>query len=226
LIPAKENKHVKEGERPAMSLYALALFLHVSGAIGTFVSLGIWLFGLAALRRASRVEQVRAIVWLIVIASPLTVLSVLLLGLSGFAMALSTWGIWTPWIAVSLVSVVLIAPIRAFVLDPRMHALLAASRETPAGPLPGALLLRTHDPVLVRATPTLTTILLGIVFLMTTKPQLVTSILVMVLSVVVGLLLSLLVRSPTHRQPNSASAQAQSEEADPFLRTTIWTRKW
>jgi hypothetical protein len=35
-----------------MSLYTLALFVHVSGAIGTFVSLGIWLFGLAALRRA------------------------------------------------------------------------------------------------------------------------------------------------------------------------------
>ncbi len=28
-----------------MSLYPLALFVHVSGAIGTCVSLGIWLFG-------------------------------------------------------------------------------------------------------------------------------------------------------------------------------------
>ena len=54
-----------------MSLYSLALFLHVSGAIGTFVSLGIWLFGLAALRRARLVEQVRALAWLIIIASPL-----------------------------------------------------------------------------------------------------------------------------------------------------------
>jgi len=35
-----------------MSLYTLELFLHVSGAIGVFTGLGIWLFGLSALRLA------------------------------------------------------------------------------------------------------------------------------------------------------------------------------
>ncbi len=78
-----------------MSLYTLALFLHVSGAIGAFVSLGIWLFGLAALRRTRRVEQVRAIAWLVIVASPLMVVSVLLLGLAGFAMALGLPVIFT-----------------------------------------------------------------------------------------------------------------------------------
>ena len=29
-----------------MNLYLLALFLHVSGALGIGISLGIWLFGL------------------------------------------------------------------------------------------------------------------------------------------------------------------------------------
>src|SRR5690348_9609806 len=106
-----------------MSLYTLALFMHVSGAIGTFISLGVWLFGLAALRRARRVEQVRALAWLIIMASPLMVGSVILIGLAGLYMALSTWGLATSWIAVSLVSVVLIGPIGAFVLDPRMRAI-------------------------------------------------------------------------------------------------------
>lgn len=73
-----------------MSLYTIALFLHVSGAIGACVSLGIWLFGLAALRRARLVEQVRAIAWLIILASPLMVGSVVLIGLAGFRMALSS----------------------------------------------------------------------------------------------------------------------------------------
>jgi len=111
-----------------MSLYTVALFLHVSGAIGAFVSLGVWVFGLAVLRRAKRVEQVRALAWLIIVASPLMVLSVLLLGLAGFEMALSTWGILTPWITVSLVSVVFIGPIGAFVLDPRMRTIIAIVR--------------------------------------------------------------------------------------------------
>jgi len=76
-----------------MSLYTIALFLHVIGAIGACVSLGIWLFGLSALRRAQRVEQVRAIAWLIIIVDPLMVLSVLLIGLAGFRMALSNLGL-------------------------------------------------------------------------------------------------------------------------------------
>lgn len=211
---------------PEMSLYTVALFVHVSGAIGTFISLSIWLFGLAALRRARLVEQARALAWLIIIASPLMVLSVLLLGLAGFEMALSTWGLSTPWIAVSLVSVVLIGPIGAFVLDPRMRTILALMRETPDGPLADAHILRTHDPVLVRAASTLATMLLGIVFLMTTKPQLFTSILVMGIAVFVGLIVSLLFRSPTRRQASSASAQVNNKEDDPFLRKTIWTRRW
>jgi len=209
-----------------MSPYSLALFVHVSGAIGTFVSLGIWLFGLAAMLRAKLVEQVRALAWLIVIASPLMVLSVVLLGVGGFEMALSTWGLSTPWIAVSLVSVVLIGPIGAFVLDPRMRTILALMRETPDGPLADAHILRTHDPVLVRAASTLASLLLGIVFLMTTKPQLFTSILVMGIAVFVGLIVSLLFRSPTHRQASSASAQVNNKEDDPFLRKTLWTRRW
>ena len=59
-----------------MRLYAIALLLHESGAVAAFVCLGIWLFGLAALRRATQVEQVRTLAWLIMIASPHMVLSV------------------------------------------------------------------------------------------------------------------------------------------------------
>jgi Predicted integral membrane protein (DUF2269) len=209
-----------------MSLYTLALFLHVSGAIGTFVSLGIWLFGLAALRRARLVEQVRALAWLIILASPLMVLSVLLLGLAGFEMALTTWGLATPWIAVSLVSVVLVGPIGAFVLDPRMRTILATTREVPSGPLPDALDRQTHHPILFTSAHTLVAILLGIVFLMTTKPSLVASILVMALVSFLGLVSSLPFWLAARRLPQRTAAQGTQAEADPFLKTTLWTRRW
>lgn len=209
-----------------MSLYTLALFVHVTGAIGAFVSLGIWLFGLAALRRARRVEQVRALVWLIIIASPLMVLSVLLLGVAGFAMALSTWGLSTPWIAVSLVSVVLVGPVGAFVLDPRMRTILAMTREVPDGPLPGAIDQRTHDPLLGTSAHTLVTILLGIVFLMTFKPALFLSLVVMAVAVALGLVSSLPFCSVTRREQQPEAGASPAAEADPFLRTTLWTRRW
>jgi len=203
-----------------LSLYSLALFLHVSGAIGAFISLGSWLFGLAALRRVRLVEQVRALAWLIILASPLMVLSVLLLGLAGFEMALSIWGLATPWIAMSLVSVVLVGLTGAFVLDPRLRTILATTRELPDGPLPEALHKRTHDPILFTSTHTLVAILLGIVFLMTTKPSLAVSLLAMGLAMVLGLLSSILFWSAAHRLPQGTATQGNRAEADPFLKTT------
>jgi hypothetical protein len=53
-----------------MNVYNIVLFLHVSGAIGYFIAIGTWLFGLSALRRAQRIEQVRAIVHLIGLSGP------------------------------------------------------------------------------------------------------------------------------------------------------------
>lgn len=209
-----------------MSLYPIALFVHVSGAIGAFISLGIWLFGLAALRRARSVEQVRALAWLIIMASPLMVVSVVLIGLAGFYMALSSWGLATPWIVVSLVSVVFIGPIGAFVLDPHMRTILVMTREMPDGPLPAALVRRTHAPFLATAADALATILLGIVFLMTSKPSLAASILVMAIASGLGLLSSIPFWQPARKQPPETAVHGTHEEADPFLRTTFWTRRW
>jgi hypothetical protein len=209
-----------------MNLYTLALFLHVSGAIGAFVSLGIWLFGLAALRRAQRVEQVRVIAWLIILASPLMVLSVLLIGLAGFQMALTTWGLQTPWIAVALIGVVLLAPIGPFVLDLRMRTIRTMIGKEADGPLPAALDQRIHDPILGTAAQTQATALLGIVFLMTTKPSLAISILVMSVAFSLGLISGVPHWYAAHFRAKRSSAHMTSTDGDPFQRTTLWTRRW
>jgi len=49
-----------------MSLYSILLFVHVSGAICLFIGLSIWLFSIMAISRASRVEQVRELIELMV----------------------------------------------------------------------------------------------------------------------------------------------------------------
>ena len=139
-------------------------------------------------------------------------------------MALSTWGLSTPWIIVSLASVVLIGPIGAFVLDPRIRTIMAMTRETPDGPLPDTLSKRTHDPILVSATSTLATMLLGIVFLMTSKPSLLLSLLVMGIALFLGLSTSLLVWTTARRRAKSLSPDGH--EVDPFLKQSLWTRRW
>jgi uncharacterized membrane protein len=216
-----------------MSTYTLELFLYISGAIGVFAGVGIWLFGLSALRMARRVEQVRAIAWLIIVSIPFIVLSLVLIGATGLAMAISTWGLQTPWIIVSLVCPVLFAPINVFVLDPRMRALFAKAGEEPDGPLSNELVKRTHDPILGTVTKTLAAVLLGIVFLMTNKPSLTTSIIVMVIALVLGLLSGVPYWSTASRWTEgrdvldkSALYSSDRTSEDPFLKKTIWTRRW
>ncbi len=181
-----------------MSLNTIVLFLHVSGAIGYFISVGTWLFGLSALRRAQRVEQVRSLAHLVGQLGPLFGISVLLLLATGLYMAITAWSLLTPWIAVALISLLLIAPLGTAFIEPRRRAIDRLAQEAPDGPLPQSLERRIHDPVLLTALQTVTMLLLGIVFLMTNKPSLIGSLIVMAVALVLGLASGVLVSRATH----------------------------
>jgi uncharacterized membrane protein len=176
-----------------MSIYTIVLFLHVSGAIGYFLGIGTWLFILVGLRRAQRVEQVRALVNLIGLSGPFTGISVLLLLATGFYLALTAWSLLTSWILVALISLVLMAPLGAALIEPRRRAIDRLAQKTPDGPLPQSLERRTHDPILGTAQQTIAALLLGIVFLMTNKPALIGSLIVMAVALVLGLASGVLV---------------------------------
>ena len=196
-----------------MNVYNIVLFLHVSGAIGYFVAIGTWLFGLSALRRAQRVEQVRAIVHLVSLSGPLFGISVLLILAAGLYMALTAWSLQTGWIAVALISLVLMAPIGTALMEPRRRAIERLARETPEradGSLPESLERRIHDPILSTTVQTITALLLGIVFLMTTKPSLAGALIVIAIALVLGLASGLLVSRTTRIQGQGVTARANS----------------
>jgi hypothetical protein len=121
-----------------MSIYTLALFVHVVGAIGTFTGVGVWLFAALALRRAQHVGQVRTLTSLIQPSGVLAVVSILLLGVAGFYMAITVWGEHATWIVVATISFLLLAPFGIFVIDPRLRAIGKAAAEVPEGPLPAS----------------------------------------------------------------------------------------
>src|SRR5690242_13870674 len=105
-----------------MAIYNIVLFLHVIGAVGYFVGMGVWLFILVNMRRAQRVEQVRALVNLTGLSGPFTGISVLFILVTGFYMTLTAWGFQTDWIRVALISLVLMVPLGAFLIEPRRRA--------------------------------------------------------------------------------------------------------
>ena len=193
-----------------MTTYTVLLFVHVSAAIGYFISMGIWLFGLAGIRRAQRVEQVRAFVQLIGRLGPLFGISALLILATGLYMAITAWGLLTGWIDVALVSLILLAPIGTVLIEPRRSAIYRLAQEAPDGPLPLSLEQRTHDPVLLTVLQTVTALLLGIVFLMTNKPSLIGSLIVMAVALVLGVASGLLVSRATRTPGQDTAAPANS----------------
>jgi hypothetical protein len=170
-----------------LTLYTLALFVHVVGAIGAFIGLSIWLFAAVALRRAQHVAQVRALTGLIQPSGVVAIVSIVLLGVAGFYMALTVWGEQATWIMVATISFLLLAPFGTFVIDPRLRAIAKAATAAPDGPLPAPLALSTRDPLVGIGLFAYLGVLLGIVFLMTNKPPLGVSIIVMVVATVLGL---------------------------------------
>lgn len=169
-----------------MNLYSITLFVHIISAIANFFGNGILLLGISALRRTKRVDQVRTIGALMATTGRIFPLTLVLLVATGLLLSAIAWGV-QGWDGVALVSfVLLVIPIGAIVVGPRIGVIVSVAGEAPDGPLPVALDAHIHDPVLGTAVQTITALLLGIVFLMTTKPTLIGSVLVMVIVVVLG----------------------------------------
>jgi hypothetical protein len=193
-----------------MSIYTIVLFLHISGAIGYFVSIGTWLFGLMSLRRAQRVEQVRALAHLVGLTGPLFGISVLLILVAGLYMAFNAWSLQTGWIAVALVSLILMAPLGTALIEPRRRTIERLAREAPDGSLPRSLEQRIYDPVLLTALQTIAVLLFGIVFMMTTKPSLAGSLIVIIVALALGLASGLLVSGVTRTRWQNVAAHERA----------------
>ncbi len=174
-----------------MSLYAVFLFIHVAGVLGYATGTLMSLFGLPVLRRTQRVEQACWILELLERVGPLSGISLLFIIISGLYMAGTNWGWRTGWIDVALGTLVLLFAAGAL-MGTRRHAIAVLIQDMPDGPLPRSVVQRLYDPWMGLGTYELVTLLLGIVFLMTVKPTLTGSLLVIGVALVLGLGISLL----------------------------------
>ncbi len=173
-----------------MSLYTIALFLHVAGALGFGAGAFMSLFGLWALRRAQRVEQVRSILGQFSLAGPILGIGMLVNIVAGLYMTADTWGWQTAWIIVAIVSLVLYIAVGA-VMGIRRNAIAKLVGELPDGSLPETVAQRIHDPLFGASVYMMLALLLGIVFLMTAKPALDGSIVAIVVAAALGAVASL-----------------------------------
>ena len=184
-----------------MTRYSVDIFLHVMGAIAVFVGYGSLLFAVMAVRRATRSEQVRAIASMLLatrriglerisVIDLIVIAGVLAIVVTGLDMALTLQLTRAPWIDVAIGSFLVLAPIGPLVINPRLHRIADAAELQPDGPISSGLRARVRDPLLAMALSGSLGILIGIVFLMTTKPGLGTSLVAVAGALGTGLALS------------------------------------
>ena len=190
-----------------MSWYTLGLFAHLLGVLGLFVGLALDWATILRLRRARGVALAREVTSLVGFQARLIQLSSLLVLIAGISITVTTWGWSTPWILVALAAMVLMGALSGGVNGRRLAAIRKAAADAADGTLPPALQRQIADPILVIAVQTAGMIGLGVVFLMTTKPDWLGSLITLAVAVVLGVLSAQPWRRPREARVQVAEAQ-------------------
>lgn len=168
-----------------MNNYSIALFLHIVGALGFFLVLGLEWIGLSQLRSALLREEAGAILGIVKSTNRLGVISMLTTIVTGIYMTLAVWRT-APWILVVLGALVLEFVLFVVLTQPRLKIIGQALTEERESLSPSFHNLVNH-PILGISVQTRTALILGIVFLKIAKPDLGESLLTIGVAVVLGL---------------------------------------
>jgi len=192
-------------------MYQIVLFIHIVGVICLMGGHTLLHVGLARMRHAQTVEQVRE--WTAILAGldkfmPPFTLAILL---PGIYMAWTTWGWTTAWIDTSLALFLLMMILGPVLLGRRFAALNREVKATASGMIPESLAAQIRDRALWTIENTFTCLLLAILFLMTIKPNLTGTVIVLSIGLVAGLLSTIRMRRVAPSVALSSSRQEQKE---------------
>jgi hypothetical protein len=170
-----------------MSFYTFALFAHILGVLGLFIGVGLQWISVLRFRRAQFVAQVREWTSLTSLLEVLMPAASLVILVAGSYMTVTTWGWRTPWIDVSLAALILVLAPMGAMNTHRLKAIqTAAEAAALTGTIPAELQRQITNPVLWTLVQTSGLTLVGVVFLMTIKPDLVGSLITLAVALVLG----------------------------------------
>lgn len=170
-----------------MSLYAVALFLHLLTVVAAFFAVALIHAGLIRMRKADRVSEARDALMFAGRTGKAMPLIGLALLLTGAYLTQSMWSWTTPWIDVAIGGLVAIMAVGGGVLGRRIAALQPLLQRGD-GPVDGTLAASLRDPSLwiIAQLPPLLAI--GVMFVMTTKPGAILGIIEILVIVALGVL--------------------------------------
>lgn len=189
-----------------MSLYALALFAHLVGVLSLFIGMGLQWTVLIGFRRARSVSQMRLWSSLLRPVAMLGPLSAVLILLAGGYMMFTAWGIGTPWIVVSIGAMLLMAALGMGITVRKLRVVQrTAMGAGVSDEISSELRHHIYDPMLWISAHLASGISLGIVFLMTTKPGWLVSLLVMAVTLALGAIIGVTTAKPRRSSANIAA---------------------
>jgi len=172
-----------------MTLYSLVLFLHVTAVLSLFAALSFEVLSLFHLRGAPSLSETRR--WIEPVPGlPLVAVGLLLVVFfSGVYLAMRMSALDLAWPKVAVGALLLITLFGALT-GRRMRAIRRACADAKA--INSQLFSRLQDPFLKISLGIRIAVFLGIVLLMATKPELWASIIVVGISIILGVLSSVL----------------------------------
>jgi hypothetical protein len=188
-----------------MTLYSAVLFVHVASAFGIVAALSLAAVTLARLRRATTVGEARLWIEFAPGVPALAIVSLVFLLLSGIFMTAQMGGWMLAWPRVAMGALLLIGPF-GVVTGRRLRVIQIACAES--RPNESDILAKLRDPFLVFSMNMRIALVLGIMLLMTAKPEMRQSLGIVVSSVFLGIVATVFWR----RDTASPVARAESRQ--------------
>jgi hypothetical protein len=170
--------------------YEIALFVHFVGLAGLFAGIGVEVAMLHFAQRSSDVQSVRTLIAVGEPAGKMIPAFALLILLSGIYMVEDVWDWEKAWISMSLLAFLVLLAMGPLINGRRMKAIRTAAERSPDGPVPKELRSLLDDPVLTTSERTMLLAAIGLVYLMTTKPDAGGTIIALLVFIGLGLILS------------------------------------
>lgn len=192
-------------------LYNVMLFFHILGTIVMFVAIGITLTAMIAMLYAKKTEILREWAALAVKLDGLLPFSVILILLPGLHLVFTAWGWGMAWVNLSLITLIAMTLMGPIINLRRLKAILTAvNNETE--PTPSSETLdKVRDQTLWHSVITMTMLVIAILFLMTVKPAVLGSLIVLGTAILFGVVAARTLLSRTSQSITSRAVDPHSK---------------
>jgi hypothetical protein len=173
-----------------MLFYPVALFIHVLAALTLFIAVGLNFLSMLRMRQARNTERLAEWARLGLLAGRIIPVAILFIAGSATYMVTIAWGWQTAWVDVVLATFIGHGIFVQAFENPRLNKLHKGALKAPDGPVPLELHLLANDALLWTVDITVTTTTVGMIFLMSVKPDLIISLVAVGVTLLAGLALS------------------------------------